>query len=440
MGDDRPVIAVGHQAWLWHPGILAKYIAASEAARRVGGRVLNVVVDQDVHEALGLELPVVADGRLSVRCVQLGPQDTAIPTGMHPPVDAGQVVNLLQRTGAGEQANLPVDLSPLIEAWGQDRGACDNLAWQISGVLEHLMRPYVGRVSTVLASDLLTTPAAQGWVDRMLGDARGCVEAYNRAAQRFPDARVEALLVEPGRVELPLWWNDTRASRKDAAAGVRSRQRVFVDLTQSRPVLILSHGQLVPRSEDTPGGYIGLAPRALLMTALVRSEFCDLFVHGSGGRLYDRVTEQWCKEWLDTDLAPRVTVSADLYLGFDAPVADPKDLDRARWWVHHLPHNVDRVARSLEGQERSAAARKWQLIQQMNNDRDRWRRAESFREIHEINRALVGSHRGLIRKAKQDLDQTQLGVANRHVAMKRDWCFGLYPSSMIVQLRKALVR
>ena len=46
-----------------------------------------------------------------------------------------------------------------------------------------------------------------------------------------------------------------------------------------------------------------LAPRAFLMTAIARLACCDLFIHGTGGERYERVTEAWVARWLGLPLA-----------------------------------------------------------------------------------------------------------------------------------------
>ena len=41
-----------------------------------------------------------------------------------------------------------------------------------------------------------------------------------------------------------------------------------------------------------------LMPRALLLTLLLRSFACDLFVHGLGGEIYDPAMEAWVAPWV----------------------------------------------------------------------------------------------------------------------------------------------
>ncbi|MEE9211546.1 MAG: hypothetical protein V3U29_02730, partial [Phycisphaeraceae bacterium] len=172
----------------------------------------------------------------------------------------------------------------------------------------------------------------------------------------------------------------------------------------------------------------------VMLTAVVRTIGCDLFIHGKGGAVYDRVTQQWWQDWLSEQLAPIAVVSADVELDLDVPMADAAAVDRAAWWAHHLPHNLDR-ALDLDG---AAVRRKRQLLAQMNDDQDRTRRAAAFAELHRINAAFAVEHRDAINEAQDQLDQVRIGAANRKIADRRDWCFALYRPRQLDALVQAL--
>jgi hypothetical protein len=82
---DRPVIMSGHQAELWHPGILAKWIAGVEIARRVGGVFAWLHVDQDTNEPGAIDVPVIdGAGVLVKRTLTLVDPARDVPTGVAP--------------------------------------------------------------------------------------------------------------------------------------------------------------------------------------------------------------------------------------------------------------------------------------------------------------------------------------------------------------------
>ena len=67
----------------------------------------------------------------------------------------------------------------------------------------------------------------------------------------------------------------------------------------------------------------------------------------------------------------------------------------------------------------------------MDDDRDSARRREAFREVIRINAHLVAAHPSLLRDSESQLAVARTGAANRQLARRRDWFFGLYPPSRL---------
>jgi hypothetical protein len=417
---DNPgrIVATGHQAWLWHPGILAKDMAMRAAADRLDAAAVHLVVDHDAHEALHLAVPIRRGDSLEMQVLQLAEHNAAAPTGWQGPTDVAHIQRVLANAGA-DNDELTVQLAPVVDAFS-DLPPCRTLAEQLAAVLVRLMQPYVGPTALLMSSDLIKLPVFHDLVTEMTADGQRCATAYNDAARCYPEARIAALSVKPNRVELPLW----------ALAWDKPRQRVFVDTSDSVPQLSLSDGQPIDLHE------YDLAPRALLLTAVMRSALCDLFIHGSGGKEYDKVTSQWWSQWRGEALGPATMVSSDVYLDLAVPVADRREVVSAKWYRHHLPHNIDRVLQ-LGG---AAAMEKQQLLKHMHDDRHRPRRRQAFEKIQRINGDLARAYPHLLTEADQRLEQARMGMANRRVASKRDWCFALYPPHKLLALRQAIGR
>ncbi|MEM7680395.1 MAG: hypothetical protein AAF288_00410 [Planctomycetota bacterium] len=389
--SDTPIVATGHQATLWHPGILAKDVVAAEAARRWGGRALHVVVDQDIHEAWRIDLPRVDGDRIVVDTHRLAPTQGGVPTGRQPAVDAFE----------------PSGLDDLDEVLHQARSSeAATLAEQVAQVNEAHRARVLGRATPIAAaSDLAHTPRFAELVGRMTADPGACVLAYNDAVAAVPEAGLTPLRVKDDRFELPLW----------SSAWQGGRLRVFAERSSAGGFALMSGGKPADRAD--------LLPRALLMTGLWRDGLVDWFIHGTGGGVYSRATDHWWSAWAGSRLAPVAVATADLRLALDAPVAEPEDLRRALWCRHHLPHNLDREL-GLDG---PLVERKRSLLAQMGDDRDRRRRAQAFREVHAINRAWAAEHVGVLEEAGRAVETARAGLANRAAAFRRDWLLAVYP-------------
>ncbi|MBL9148033.1 MAG: hypothetical protein JNM94_05000 [Phycisphaerae bacterium] len=290
---DRPLILAGHQAGIWHAGILAKWLLADRLAKATGGTALQLVVDQDVNDAGAIAYPALKDGSLTTALLPATPARRGGPTGLQPPIDLGApTVAPVAEAAEGVEA--------IRAAMRAERGA-PNLAAQTAAATMKLLGDRVAPMPTIAATSLLSTPVGQALLDEMRRHPARCAEAYNRALAADPH------LARPlADGELPLW-------RIEAGNGARARVRA-----------------------DETGDTRSLAPRAFLMTALVRLAACDLFIHGTGGGRYERVTEAWIREWLGVELAPMSVATATLRLPLARYLSDTKaltrtELQRLRW-------------------------------------------------------------------------------------------------------------
>jgi hypothetical protein len=433
----------GHQATVWHPGILAKDLAAVGLARRVNGYAVHLVVDQDEHPVWRLQVPRREGDRWRAAVVNMGrsgePGDghpralgtgagevAGVPTGMQPPV-------ALRRSGVGVLDEVVADASAA--DW---RGA-RTLAQQATVVLDGLRRRLVDRpIACVFTSQLAQSESFRELVEHMVRDPRRCARRYNAAVSPVPRAGLAPMGVTVDRVELPLW----------SCRWMRPRQRVYAD-----PAPGSSGGWRLVDSDGRAVDAADLRPRALAMTGLVREALAaggGLFVHGAGGWVYDRATERWWDQWRERELAPMAMASADMRLELEGPRATRGDVARAVWWKHHLPHNVDRAlsgqvpeasaAAGLGGRDAELAGQKAGLLRAMGADRDAQRRAGLWRELRAVNRELAERHPALLAEAKARVERVRVGLANAAVASRRDWPMACYPAGALRALRDRIER
>jgi len=417
----QPVIATGHQCRFWHPGILAKLLAVNGAAERHGSQRLHLIVDHDAHDAVTLDLPRRDGNTLRIDTLSLGPEDVNTPLTFRPPLDADDMFQRLQsaaqRPGSLLHESHLTRLSQKTPSgYG---GGWMSLADQVTAVTWAVLEPWLGDMPVLRSSQLLLTDPGRRLMERMIDDAPRCVRAYNAAVLAHPEAGIEPLVEHRNWVELPVWH-----------LGEGRRRRVWVDRTDSRPTLV--DETLTPIEPDL----FHPAPRALLLSAFMRAFVCDRFIHGTGGAVYDRATEAWWQRWHDRPLRPNAVVTADVYLptADDLPTAEPGDVARAQWRAHHVPHNIDRVL----GLDDTPTRRKAELLEHMDDDRDKRRRRRAFDELHRINRALQQAHPDVIRDAHETLQQAQIGRHNARVLARRDWPVLMYLPEQLHDLANRL--
>lgn len=423
---DLPVIMSGHQAELWHPGILAKWFAGSALARQVGGVFVWLHVDQDTNEPGLIDVPAFdASGMLVKRTLTLVEQTKDIPTGSRP---AQRIDPDRARPARGETLVDPDALARLLDQLNTHASE-PTLALQFGRTLELLARDVMGQptapIHAITTSQLAATDAFSTMVDLLRSDPVLAIEAHNLAAAQSPEAGIRALGLkrstspdQQARVELPLWRVKPGAPRT--------------------PVM-LSQLESVPLAE--------LRPRALLMTGLARLGACDLFIHGTGGGVYDRVTDAWFESWLgraDTPsardvrksmpLAPITVATATARLAFDPRHggATERDSQHASHAAHHARHNP-----GLLNDEQAALA-KGQLVDQIARSTDRAERAALFREMHTL-LARVRAARAEQLDALENAARTATRrAAEQSVVTERTWPLPLYPDATLTALRERI--
>jgi len=399
---DSPIIATGHQPTMWHAGILAKYEAADIAARQVGGRVLWLVADQDAVDPFKLRLPTLdAAGSLTTSTLRLGPTPpVGVAASMLPPSTTDPALN---RTIALDSARLGAER--ITRAY---RAHCDapNAAVQSALATADLLDDLGLEGQLLYATKLASTDLFASLVGKMREDPDRFVRTYNAAVARRPNAGVSTLEISEAnhRHELPLWRITPGAPRR----------RVFEEDLDS-----------VPTQE--------LAPRALLMTALLRLAGCDLFIHGSGGALYDQVTEDWINNWLEADLAPATLTTATLRLALATSAPGEQDVERAVWLARRARHDP-----SILGLHEQASAKR-QYVKQIEAMRESGDDpAPIFREMQRFLRDYRQEHVDRLCALEDEARELARRAGERAIANDRTWAFALHDREALSGLRSAI--
>lgn len=399
----HPIVFSGHQPIIFHNGILAKFIAQHRAAQLVGASRVWIVADQDPVNPAQIRVPNGIGAALHAETIDLIPPES-FPDGCasasipSQPISGTTNERLRGLASMLSSAQLPT----AFEEWNsveEYRSVAKQFAH--STIVYACERLRVSVPKLIFASELFSSDTLWGIVEQMLTDPHACVEAYNEAAARYPDARVRPLEVSDTRVELPMW-------------GLRSME--------ARVPITTDNYQEYEREE--------LAPRGLFMSLLVRAHLGDLFIHGTGGWVYDNITQYWARDWLGIDLAPMALVTATqrLDLGFEPDqIIDPA---RAMWEAHHAKHNPSAVGDLDTQKKKDMCLRRIKEMQQHNEDPSSiyfqmHRVLEEFRTVHAD--ALAGFDER-VRVAKKMQKQIE-------IAADRTWAFPLFDDDALHALK-----
>lgn len=376
---DRPIIMTGHQPILWHAGILAKLLAASELATQTNARVCWIIADMDEVDPTTVRVPEGTGTDANARTARLlegDPPAFGVPTGALPPRDATDDDPALG------------GIAPLLDAYAHE----PTLAMQVGRATIYQACERFGLDEPVVmsCSDLVTTDAWRAFIDAIKRDPAACVDAYNRAADAHRDARMRPMQTDGGRIELPLW-----RVRENTP-----RLAVFSDQLAS-----------IPAEE--------LRPRALAMTAIVRAALCELFVHGTGGGLYDRITDDWFHAWQgspDWHLAPTAVATADAHADLGLDPDELPDPAQAVWRAHHARHDPAMLGDDDDAERKRELVARIDAIKHAGDDP-----AEAFAELHTLLAETRDRHADRLAELDKEATEAQHLAGVRSLALDRTW-------------------
>ncbi len=406
----RPIVATGHQALLWHPGILAKYMLVDAYARLNDVATANLIVDQHVGSFGRIDAPIRReDGTLAVQAVDLLDARPDVPMGLHEAVAPDRPEPWSPRRRPALES-VEHGLARMLEAVGRHADA-PNAAWQMARALSDLMSRWVRRMPGVTATDLIGTALARRMLEAMVHDPHECIRLYNRAVQSIPEAGISTLLVHRETVELPVWRIDEQGRRRKAYS---HHIESFLD-----------------------GEMIRLMPRALFMTALVRLGMCDIFIHGTGGANYDRTMEQWIRQWLGVETGAAGVCTATVRLPLprsDDDADNPGDAVARLRRSEHDPVQDPAAGGGGGGSGPSAAKQAWLDAIGRLPRRSKQRR-EAFYAMHDWLDQERAAHADRLKAARQNVARAHRHAAEAQIRDRRDWPFAMYPEDQIDALR-----
>ncbi|MHC4976889.1 MAG: hypothetical protein ACYTF7_09835, partial [Planctomycetota bacterium] len=277
-----------------------------------------------------------------------------------------------------------------------------NLAVQAQGGIGDLLAEYVDAAPTIYASEFYGLDVFGEMLERMGSEPEELARTYNDAVGSNPDAGVSTLIANEvnDRWELPLW----RIGPSEPRRRVYSEQLDELDRAS-------------------------VVPRALSMTAVARAYLCDLFIHGTGGGQYDRLTEQWMLEWMGMELSGAVVASATLTLPLRDEHPTPEQVKDAVDLAHRAQHNPE-----LLGDEDRAAAKEALLAsiaEQKSRDADP---SDLFHSLQALLREYRDEHKDELDGLRRHAALLRKRLGERPIVEDRTWAFPLFAHERLSEL------
>ncbi len=469
----RPWVITGHQSEFYHAGVWAKVLAADSLAREFNAVAIDLIVDHDLLDEPGFAAPVPKAGHAEEwekRPINWGRGGNLPAQFIHAPqgqqkTDWLNEIRQAANLGPGGQSELLEDVLQRLE---QD--ATDEFVPWLSGARAGLERSLGLEVWHVPCSLICQGEAWLEFVLAWLANARSWADVYNAALHEYRTVNgitntgqpMPDLLTGPHQVELPFWIFKSGEPRS---------RLIFDPETQS----VLTGGGAIGLKELLHGSLAGQAmrfkallasagvhirPRALTLTMFVRGFLADLFIHGIGGALYDRITDTIMQR-LFACQPPYACVSAGWLLPFPQPADVPASLSSIRASQHHLRHNPDLAMAQADS---SLAVHTRQLLAELAAERQslivriadslrtnrqtagkqsrtagRELRRDLFRRLHAILAECLRLYPAPLQHLDEELVHSYRQQEQKAVTHWREYFFALHSREAMEKLRLAIV-
>ena len=468
----RPWIVTGHQSEFYHAGVWAKVLAADILARQAGAQAFDLIVDHDLLNECGFALPVPDSenaGQWRKDPVDWGKPE-AVPSQF---IDAPrhrrkqEWIHAVKQSASRGPVGISGPLLEFLDEMSADDGA-EFVPW-LSRARAGFERAMGLEVWHAPCSLLCAGDAWIIFVLSWIARARSWAAVYNAALADYrlandiasPGQPMPDLLSGADQVEMPFWIFGVNQPRSrlilDTASGA-----VFA-AGKSIPLQPLLAGTLSQRLTyfrqqfDAAGLFV--RPRALTLTIFARGFLADLFIHGIGGALYDRITDRIMSQLFGTP-PPYACISAGWLLPFPEHAESPLPPSTIRGLRHHLWHNPDFSAALADPtlsdaalrELRQLAAERRRIIQTLADspvhDRTstiagaraagRRRRTILFRRLHDIIRRCHQLYPAPLSKLDAALAGAEIALRQRQVTEWREYFFAIHPRDSLVNLHNAL--
>jgi hypothetical protein len=458
VGDS--LVVAGHQPALYHPGVWAKNFASAGMASRVGGSVLNLIVDNDLSARGSIDVPAGSRRDPSRETVAFDASQRPRPWERTKIVDRSLFQSFAERVSLKLGA---FGVDPLVNsAWP---AALDRLS--ICGTLpecltaaRHSVEASWGLHNLELPmSRLCETDAFLRFACHLLAHLPRFTDAYHGVLAEYRhlyriksrNHPVPSLEARGEWCEAPFWvWRDDEPYRRRVFSRQFGNETTLADDT-GRVFAILPLSETtdaccaVEALRSLPSQRIRFRTRALTTTLFARLFLADTFVHGIGGAKYDEMTDRIIARFFRIVPPFYATVSASLYLPFEEPFdATPDDEARLLELLRDLEQNPQRhLTREVDAtidrllEDKAGLIAEQDAAHAVRGRSKRERRALSsanqqrFQRIQEVTRKLSAFTADQRTRVLAELAEVRARRKANQVLTSREFPFVLYPESKL---------
>lgn len=441
-------ISTGHQPVFHHCGILAKFFLAHKLANEVSGKVYNFIIDTDTITPV-LSLPGKNENGNTINHLPLLVDKGKLPAEFQPSPSSWELKRFRDIFDSEyimpKYQDVAEKLVCKIELLTRNSKTISELISRIN--LDYARQLGLDRYD-IPASKLSETASFTSFVFNLASNPYKTWQSYNDAIDLFEKTEhphkspIPRLKATEGSLELPFWMTlpgnsrmpmYIRLSDLTLTCGGENEQILGIQLPESTEMFKL-------KLEDIS---LRIRPKAVTFTCFTRLFFADYFIHGIGGAFYDKVTDNFIRNYFDIEIPFFCCTSATVLPDFanKLSTADAeKQLNKMVAKLRDFECNPQRYV-SFEDNTTEVAdllRQKMILVEKSNLFREtraaRHEREVVFNEIKEINIAICNLMPDIRKKIEAEVNDSKKQFKSAQAGEFRELFFGLFDEQEITEI------
>jgi hypothetical protein len=383
----EPLVLSGHQPELFHPGVWFKNFVLSRAAQLVGGRGINLIIDNDTIRSAGIRVPTGGPRSPEMAFVPFDAPSNEVPWERRDVLDENVLANFrdaVRRTFAPFLSQAEYRNGLVLDRFWPHTVAISK--WRAYPAIESPERHDRAHLATCLVGarhevekqlGLQTTECSMAGISWGLPFVQfaACIferhrefhEIHNAALAQYRVVNkvrskahpVPELAKNDEWYEMPFWlWTNENPRRRPLF--VRDVGNSW-EITDRQDIRVRARKNDIPEMERFAdrlvGANVSLRPRALITTMYARLVLSDLFIHGIGGAKYDELTDLIIERFFGIEPPAYVTATATFRLPIDWPQVTADDVRQVARRIREVRHRPESFLRDSLATQDSALAK-----------------------------------------------------------------------------------
>jgi hypothetical protein len=441
LGVAAPMILVGHQPELVHPGVWFKNFVLSSLAQRTASHAVNLLIDNDAVRSTSIRTPAGSVRDPVTAFVPLDDSSAPIPFEERRILNTSVFESFGKRTADLVQPLIPRPLLHEFWPWAIEAGRKHGHLGRALAEARHILEGRWGLTSLELPLSQVCDAWPFRWFAACLfQDADRLREVHNRALAEYRQVNrvrshthpVPDLARHDDWTEVPFWlWTREAPQRRPVFVRREGSHVVLTDRHALRMPLAWSADEdmarCVAQLDEWHARGVRLRPRAVVTTMFARLVLSDIFIHGIGGAKYDQLTDAIVRRFFGVEPPEYLVATATFKLPLPRHGVEEADIARIDRLLRELRYHPELYADGrAEARQLIAEKRQW-VAQQVPREQRPERHAAIERANHALH-ALLHDRRAQLLGERNELRSLRRQQA---ILDSREYPFCLFPAESL---------